>query len=441
MGIRVAMAGLGCAKNMVDAERMLFDLHTAEYEIVADVGNAEVVIVNTCGFIKDAKEEAIETILEYSELKKEGRLKGIVVTGCLAQRYANEIREQMPEVNCVLSPGYNKRIGEAVDIAAQGGTLELFNKPEELLLEGDRVITSPDGMAYLKISDGCDNRCTYCTIPSIRGPFRSRPMENILAEAKDLIAAGYSELVLIAQDTTRYGEDLYGKLMLPELLKQLCALEGLVWLRSLYFYPDRITDELLEVMAAEDKIVKYIDLPLQHASAKVLKAMNRRGNAAGYLALLEKIRTKIPGVVLRTTFIVGFPTEDKAAFEELAEFVRQARFDRMGCFIYSREEGTPAAEIVGGASEKTAGKRRDLLMLEQGRIMEQINQKRLNQTAKVLVEGFDKYAECWYGRSAAEAPEVDGKIFFTAKSKPVAGQMIDVFLDEVIDYDMMGHRS
>jgi len=440
LGIRVAMAGLGCAKNMVDAERMLFDLHTAEYEIVADVGNAEVVIVNTCGFIKDAKEEAIETILEYSELKKEGRLKGIVVTGCLAQRYANEIREQMPEVNCVISPGYNKRIGEAVDIAAQGGTLELFNKPEELLLEGDRVITSPDGMAYLKIADGCDNCCTYCTIPSIRGPYRSRPMENILAEAKDLLAAGYSEIVLIAQDTTRYGEDLYGKLMLPELLKQLCALDGLVWLRSLYFYPDRITDELLEVMAAEDKIVKYIDLPLQHASAKVLKAMNRRGTAAEYLELLEKIRTKIPGVVLRTTFIVGFPTEDKAAFEELAEFVRQARFDRMGCFIYSREEGTPAAEFVGGASEKTAGKRRDLLMLEQGRIMEQINQKRLNQTVKVLVEGFDKYAECWYGRSAAEAPEVDGKIFFTAKSKPVAGQMVDILLDEVIDYDMMGHR-
>lgn len=440
MGIRVAMAGLGCAKNMVDAERMLFDLHHSGYEIETDVSNAEVVIVNTCGFIKDAKEEAIETILEYSELKKEGRIKGIVVTGCLAQRYANEIREQMPEVNCVLSPGCNDRIGEAVEIAAKGGNLELFNKPEQLSLEGDRVITSPDGMAYLKIADGCDNRCSYCTIPLIRGPFRSRPMENILAEAKDLLAAGYSELVLIAQDTTRYGEDFGGKSLLPQLMKQLCQLEGLVWLRALYFYPDRITDELLEVMATEDKIVKYIDLPLQHASAKVLKAMNRRGTAAEYLALLEKIRAKIPGVVLRTTFIVGFPVEDKASFEELAEFVRQARFDRMGCFIYSREDDTPAADIVGGASERTAGKRRDLLMLEQGRIMEQINEKRLHQTVRVLVEGFDKFAECWYGRSAAEAPEVDGKIFFTAKNKPVSGQMVDVTLDEVIDYDMMGHR-
>lgn len=437
MAIKAAINSLGCAKNLVDAERLLAKLHQGGIEITTEIADADVMIVNTCGFILSAKEEGIETILEYVELKKEKRLKGIVVTGCLAQRYFEEMRESIPEIDCILTPGCNDRICEAVQAAAEGRTLDLFARPEELELTGDRVVATPDGFAYLKIADGCDNRCAYCKIPDIRGKYRSVPMEELTAEARDLAASGVRELVVIAQDTTRYGTDLYQKPMLIELLRRLAEIDGIEWIRLMYLYPDKITDELLDYMAGEPKIVRYIEMPIQHSEEKVLAAMNRRGNEQSLLQTLEKIRRKLPGVVLRTTLMVGFPGEDKAAFTNLTEFVKKARFDRLGCFVFSPEEDTPAAAMPNATSAKTAERRQEIVMLEQSVIMEQINRARIGSTVRVLVEGFDKYAETWFGRSAGEAPEVDPKIFFTGKGI-APGQMVDVKLTDVVDFDMIG---
>ena len=438
MAIKAALNSLGCAKNLVDAERLLATLHQGGIEITADVADADVMIVNTCGFILSAKEEGIETILEYVSLKQEGRLKGIVVTGCLAQRYFEEMRQSIPEIDCILTPGTNDRICEAVIAAAEGRGFDAFEQPEKLKLTGDRVVSTPDGFAYLKIADGCDNRCTYCKIPDIRGAFRSVPMEELVSEAADLAAQGVKELVVIAQDTTRYGVDLYGHPALVELLKKLAAVEGIEWIRIMYLYPDKITDELLDYMASEPKMVRYIEMPIQHSDAKVLAAMNRRGDEASLLALVERIRTKLPGAVLRTTLMVGFPGEDKATFQRMTEFVKKARFDRLGCFVFSPEEDTPAAAMTAPrASAKTAERRQEIIMLEQSVIMEQKARERIGKTVRVLVEGFDRYAEYWFGRSTAEAPEVDPKIFFKAKGI-AAGQMVDVRLTDVIDYDMIG---
>lgn len=439
MAINAALVSLGCAKNLVDAERILYKLYSNGINILNDVAGADVVIVNTCAFIDAAKQEGIDTILEYAELKKEGRIKGIVVTGCMAQRYAEDIKKELPEVDCIVSPGNNADICEAVKAAAAGKKLFKVNEPEKLILTGDRIRSTPDGWAYLKIADGCDNRCSYCTIPFIRGKFRSVPMPDLVAEAKELTDGGVSELILIAQDTTRYGEDLYGRQALPELVEKLSEIEALKKIRIMYLYPDRISDEIIDCFANNSKVAKYIDLPLQHADGNVLKAMNRRGDDKTLLALIEKLRERIPGVTLRTTVMVGFPGENKAAFETLLNFVKAARFDRLGCFIFSPQEGTPAAELPGACAERTAKSRMKLIMLTQNEIMEQKNNEKIGQTVEVLVEGYDRWAERWFGRSDADAPEVDGKIFFKAENLN-PGDRVNVKLTEAIGLDLIGEK-
>lgn len=438
MAIRVGMVSLGCAKNQVDGEMLMAALKNAGFETVDDAALADIAIVNTCGFIESAKKESIEEILELAQLKKEGRIKKLVVTGCLSERYQGDIHKELPEVDAVLGIGANADIAEHLKTMMDGETVEVFPEKSKMPLCGDRELSTPSWSAYLKIAEGCDNRCTYCAIPMIRGGYRSRTMESIEEEARKLVADGAREIILIAQDTSRYGIDLYGEYSLAKLMRRLCKIEGLVWLRVLYCYPDSITDELLETMAEEEKIVKYLDLPLQHASAPVLKAMNRRGDRAGLTALMQKVRDKVPGIILRTTLITGFPGESEEDFTELAEFVKEVQFDRLGCFAYSREEGTPAAELPDQLDEEVKEHRAELIMDLQTRIMEERGQRFIGKTLTVLVEGFDRYAECWFGRSAMDAPDIDGKVFFSVEEKPVMGNFVQVEIDDCIDCDLFG---
>lgn len=437
MAIKVGMVSLGCAKNQVDGEMLMAALKNGGFETVADAALADIAIVNTCGFIDSAKKESIDEILELAKLKEEGRIKKLVVTGCLAERYREEVHKELPEVDAVLGIGANGKIVDALQKMMAGEFVEEFPEKEEMPLCGDRELSTPSWSAYLKIAEGCDNRCSYCAIPMIRGGYRSRTMESIEAEARQLAADGAKELVLIAQDTTRYGVDLYGEYSLAKLLRRLCKIDGVRWIRFLYGYPDAVTDELLDVMATEEKVVKYIDLPLQHASGKILKAMNRAGDRASLTALMKKIRERVPGVILRTTLIAGFPGETEADFTELAEFVKDVQFDRLGCFAYSQEEGTPAAELPGQIDQEEKERRAEIIMETQGRIMEKKGQAYIGQTLEVLVEGFDRYAECWFGRSAMDAPDVDGKVFFTAGGKrPVYGSFVRVEVEDCIDCDL-----
>ncbi len=350
MNYKVGMISLGCAKNQVDAEMLLYTLKERGFQFVSDPEEADAVIVNTCGFIESAKQESIDEILELGNLKREGKIKAIVVTGCLAERYQDEITKQLYEIDAAVGIGANDKIADVVLKALAGDKVELFPDKLELPLSGGRVQSTPPYTAYLKVAEGCDNCCTYCAIPLIRGRFRSRTMENVLEEARELAAKGVKELNVIAQDTTRYGEDLYGTPQLAKLLKELCKIDGFRWIRVLYCYPDRVTDELIDVMASEDKIVKYIDLPLQHCNGEILRRMNRRGNRDTLTTLLQKIKEKMPDVVLRSTFITGFPGETEEQFEELAEFANDIRFQRLGCFAYSQEEDTSAARHHHGQS-------------------------------------------------------------------------------------------
>ncbi len=438
MAIKVGMVSLGCPKNQMDAELMLAKLEKAGYTITAESGLADVVIVNTCGFIEDAKRESIDNILEFAQLKKEGQIKRIIVTGCLAERYQQELVKELPECDSVLGLGANGDIVEAVKTVIDGESLHRFPPKECWSLEGDRLQTTPHFFAYLRIADGCDNRCTYCAIPLIRGGLKSRPMENILAEAKKLVADGVKELVLVAQDTTVYGQDLYGETRLPELLRELCRIEGLRWIRLLYCYPEHITDELLDVMASEEKVLPYMDMPLQHASGKVLRAMNRPGDRASLTALIKRIREKVPGITLRTTVMTGFPGETKQDFEELCAFIQDAQFERLGCFAYSAEEGTPAASLPDQVSEKVKCRRRDIVMEEQSRISDRHNEAMIGKTLTVLVESFDKYAECWFSRSEGDAPDIDGKVFFIPTSRVQAGDFVQVTVTDTMDWDLIG---
>lgn len=440
MAIKVGMVSLGCAKNQVDGEMLMAALKKGGFETVDDAALADIAIVNTCGFIESAKRESIEEILELAQLKKEGRIKKLVVTGCLAERYRQEMHRELPEVDAVLGIGANGDIASLLKKMMEGEFVESFPDKSKMPLCGARELSTPSWSAYLKIAEGCDNRCSYCAIPLIRGGLRSRTMESVEEEARSLVENGAKELVLIAQDTSRYGLDLYGEYSLAKLLKRLCRIEGLKWLRVLYCYPDAITDELLETMAAEEKIVKYMDLPLQHASGKVLRAMNRRGDRESLLSLIRNIREKIPGVILRTTLIAGFPGETEEDFTELAEFVKDARFDRLGCFAYSQEEGTPAAELPDQVDEEVKERRAELIMEEQSRMMESLGQRWVGKTLEVLTEGFDRYAECWFGRSAMDAPDVDGKVFFTADRKPVPGSFVQVRITDCVDCDLFGER-
>ena len=435
----VGIVSLGCAKNRVDAEMMMYQLNQAGFQLKQDHATADAVIVNTCGFIESAKQESIDEILELAQLKKEGKIKAIIVTGCLAERYNSEIMKELSEVDAVIGIGKNADIGTVVQQALNGKKIEDF--PDKMLLpmEGGRVQSTEQHWAYLKIADGCDNCCTYCAIPLIRGGYRSRKMENIIEEAKRLVRNGVKELNVIAQDTTRYGLDLYGELKLAELLRKLCQIDGLEWIRVLYCYPDRLTDELLDTIREEEKIVKYIDLPLQHCSGRVLRAMNRRGDKESLLTLIQHIREKIPGVILRTTLIAGFPSETDEDFEELSDFVAQARFERLGCFAYSQEEDTPAALMDGQIDEEIKNRRAEIITEQEALIMDAWCETQIGTEIDVLVDGFDRYADCFAGRSPFDAPEVDPCVFFTAPDrKPRPGELIRVRVNDHIDCDLTG---
>ena len=440
MAYTVGMVSLGCAKNQVDGEVLMASLKNAGFLPVDDAALADIAIVNTCGFIESAKRESIEEILELAALKKEGKIKKLVITGCLSERYQKEMHQELPEADAVLGIGANGDIAPLLTKMMEENTyVESFPDKARMPLCGDRELTTPSYFAYVKIAEGCDNRCSYCAIPLIRGGYRSRTMESIEEECKGLVANGAKELVLIAQDTSRYGIDLYGEYSLAKLMARLCRIDGLRWLRVLYCYPDSITDELLETMAQEEKIVKYIDLPLQHASGPILKAMNRRGDRQSLTALMNKIRERVPGVVLRTTLITGFPGETEEDFTELAEFVKDVKFERLGCFAYSQEEGTPAAELPGQLDEEVKAHRAELIMDRQMEIMERQGMELIGKTLEVLVEGYDRYAECWFGRSWRDAPDVDGKIFFTTGGKrPRLGSFVQVMVEDCMDCDLTG---
>ncbi len=438
MSINVGFISLGCPKNQVDAELMLAKLQNAGFNIVDVAYEADVVVINTCGFIEDAKRESIENILEMAELKKEGEIKKILVTGCLAQRYQDEVFSELPEVDGVMGIGANADIVDAINALMSDEKVDAFPDKERMPLDGERLLTTPQHWAYLKIADGCSNCCTYCAIPAIRGGFRSRKMEYIVAEAQKLASDGTKELIVIAQDTTRYGLDLYGELKLPELLRQLNKIDGIEWIRLLYCYPDRITDELLDTMAECDKVLHYIDLPLQHADRNVLKAMNRTGDRESLTALIDKIRDKMPDVVLRTTFITGFPGEDEEAFNNLAEFADDIQFDRLGCFAYSAEEGTPAFEFDAQIDDEIKKHRADVIMEQQFDIFQYKQKLLVGETIKCIVEGYDPYTDSYFGRTWRDAPEIDSVVYFTGKGDYNEGDMVDVEIFDINEYDLLG---
>ncbi len=440
MGITVLPVGLGCPKNQVDLEIMLKKLEDAGFSVAQEAKSADIAIVNTCSFIEDAKKESIESILEMADYKKEGLIKKIIVTGCLAERYKDEIFKELPEADAVLGIGANDSIVSACYAVMENTKVKSFPEKEDLPLDGERVLTTPPHWAYLKIADGCSNNCSYCAIPSIRGKFRSREMANITAEAKTLAENGARELILIAQDTTRYGEDLYGELKLPELLLSLCEIEGVEWIRLLYCYPDRITDALLDVMASQSKVLKYLDIPMQHADGKILKAMNRSGDKNSHLSLIEKIRSRVAGVVLRTTLITGFPGEGEEEFAALSEFVNEAKFDRLGCFAYSKEEGTAAASLENQVDPQTAKTRCEIIMEQQYDIARENNKKYIGETLDVVMESYDGYADCFYGRAYMDAPDIDAQIIFTSEYAISEGEIVPIQIFAVAEtgYDLYG---
>lgn len=435
---KISMVSLGCPKNQVDAEMMLASLKNGGYDIAAEESEADAIIINTCGFIEDAKKEAIENILEAARYKKTGKCRALIVTGCLAERYRDDVTEEIPEVDVCVGIGSNGRICDIVKNAIEGKKQNCYGEKYELDLNADRILGGYPFSTYLKVADGCDNCCTYCAIPKIRGRMRSRRIEDCVAEAKILAERGVKELIVVAQDTTAYGEDIYGKAMLPELLRELCKVEGLHWIRTLYTYPDRITDELLDTVASEEKLVKYFDIPIQHVNGEILKRMNRKGDYNTLSALIDKIREKIPGVTIRTTLITGFPGETEEQFSELARFVKEKRFERLGCFTYSAEEGTVAAEFADQTDEQTKVDRMENIMELQLTVAAEKNEEKIGSVTEVLVEGWDDYIKCYFGRTPADAPDVDGKIFFMADRPLVLGDFVKVQINDCIDYDLLG---
>ncbi|MBQ2766100.1 MAG: 30S ribosomal protein S12 methylthiotransferase RimO [Clostridia bacterium] len=438
---KVGFVSLGCPKNQLDTEVMLHELYSAGYEIVSEEIEADVIVINTCGFIESAKQEAIDNIIDIGWLKENRKLKGIVVTGCLAERYRDEIFDQLPEVDAILGVGSIHNITAAVESVLDGKKYSSYEDKNTVKLGGERIITTPEYYAYLKIAEGCDNRCSYCAIPSIRGSFRSRPMEDIVAEAKTLEGIGVKELVIVAQDTTRYGLDLYGEYRLAELLTRITEETSIPWIRVLYCYPDKITDELVEVFATNPRVLKYIDLPIQHISDNMLRAMNRHGDGKMIREVVKKLRERVPGMVIRTTVIVGFPGETEEDFAELCEFAKEARFDRLGAFTFSREEGTAAYDMENQIDEQTKQDRYDIIMRTQGDINEEQNEAAVGSTVEVLCESYDPVSEAYYGRSAADAPEIDGKVYFRAPRGSVSdGEFVKVKITEAVDYDLVGDK-
>ena len=442
--MKVGFVSLGCPKNQLDTEVMLHEVATAGYEITPDETEADVVIINTCGFIESAKKESIENILDIAWLKKNRSLKAIIVTGCLAERYRESILEEMPEVDAVLGVGSIHNIVEAVEAVTvkrkKGSKRKYtsFEDKEEVRLGGDRILTTPEYTAYLKIAEGCDNRCAYCAIPAIRGKFRSRTIEDIVKEAKDLEALGVRELNIVAQDITRYGLDLYGSYKLAALLRAITDNTSIPWIRLLYCYPDKITDELVAEIRDNDRILKYIDMPIQHISDNMLTAMNRHGDSAMIRDVIKKLRKEIPDIVIRTTFIVGFPGESESDFTELCEFVKESRFEHLGVFPYSREEDTPAYDFDGQIDEQIKQDRADIIMREQLEINTQNNEKMVGKVITVLCEDYDPVASVHFGRGVADAPEIDGKVYFKAERRVAPGSFVKVKIREVLDYDLFG---
>ncbi len=438
MSKKIGMISLGCPKNQVDAEVMLSRLKNGGFTVVNDPFDADLIIVNTCGFIEDAKRESIENILDMVSYKDECPELKVLVTGCLSERYQSEIFNEIPEVDGVVGIGANDDICEICQKVLDGEKAEIFPPKENLSVEGDRILTTPPYVAYLKIAEGCSNHCTYCAIPSIRGPYRSRTSTSVIAEAKKLADSGVKELVVVAQDTTRYGEDLYGKNSLVPLLKVLSQINGIEWIRLLYLYPERIDDALINEIAENDKIVKYLDIPMQHCSENVLKRMNRHGNRESLTALVKKIREKIPGVTLRTTFIAGFPGETEAEFNELCEFIEEMRFERMGCFAYSEEEGTPAAKLDGMLDDEVRRERADVINERQSEILDELNESLIGKTLATVVEGYDAYSDAYYGRTYMDAPEIDTQIIFTCGYELNDGDIVDVEVINVVDGELTG---
>ncbi len=437
---KISMVSLGCPKNQVDAEMMLHLLKEAGFELSSEEAKADAIIINTCGFIEEAKKEAIENILEAARYKTEGNCKAIIVTGCLAERYKDDVTEEIPEVDVCVGIGKNKDIAEIVKNALNGKFGNAFGQKYELNLNTPRILGGVPYSTYLKISDGCDNCCTYCAIPKIRGRMRSRTIEECVNEARRLAESGVKELTVIAQDTTAYGTDIYGEPKLCELLKELCKIEGLHWIRTLYTYPERISDELLDLIKKEKKLVKYLDIPIQHSNSEILRKMNRKGDNKSLRELINGIRTKIPEITIRTTLITGFPGETEEQFCELHEFVSEMEFDRLGCFPYSAEEDTVAANMPDQIDEQTKVDRMEHIMETQMTVSANKNKKKCGETVEVLIEGYDDYIKCYFGRSEADAPEIDGKVFFIAKRPLKIGDFVKVKIFDTIEYDLMGEQ-
>ena len=435
---KVGFVSLGCSKNLVDTEVMLYNLHAAGFEITPNEEEAEIIVVNTCGFIESAKRESIDNILDVAELKSWGKCRHVIATGCLVERYREEVWREMPEIDAILGVGSLCDIAEACEAVMRGEKYSSFKDKETSRLGGDRIITTEPHTAYLKIAEGCDNLCTYCAIPLIRGRLRSRTIEDIVAEARDLEAMGVKEINLIAQDTTRYGLDLYGEYALARLVRALTEQTNIPWIRLLYCYPDKITDELIHELKTNPRLLKYMDIPIQHISDSVLLRMNRHGYGAVIRSAVERLREGVPGIVLRTTAMVGFPGETEEDFCELCEFVKEAKFDRFGAFTFSPEEGTAAAEMDGEVDEQTKQDRYDILMQTQLTVAEEKSAERVGSTLTVLCDGYDTVAEIYYGRSYADAPDVDGRVYFKSRRRVQAGDFVEVNITEALDYDLIG---
>lgn len=436
--MKIGFISLGCSKNTIDTEMMLAHLDNADYEITGNAAKAEVILINTCGFIGDAKEESIQTIKEIAKLKKTGKLKKLVVTGCLAERWREQILEKLPEIDAVTGLAGIHQIVDTIRQSFKNEKYQSFGDYEQTSIEGERMLSDDAPYAFLRISEGCNNRCSYCAIPKIRGRYRSRTIESIIEEAQDLEAAGIQELNLIAEDTSRYGEDLYKKNALPELLRRLKEETNIPWIRIFYCYPDKITDELIAEMRDNPRVLPYIDMPIQHISDPVLKRMNRHGDKAQIKSVIEKLRREIPDIVIRTTLIVGFPAETDEQFEELLKFVKETKFNRLGAFAYSREEGTPAYDFTDQIGEDIKQERFDLLMTQQAKISQDYQQSCIGQIRNVLCEGFDEEEDLYVGRDFSNGPDVDGKVFFSCPEPVEAGQFVNVKITDADDYDLFG---
>lgn len=436
--LKIALESLGCSKNLMDAEIMTGILKEKGYEFVEEFAEADIIIVNTCGFIRDAKQESIDTIVELSQLKEFGKLKYLIVTGCLAQRYADELLEEIPEIDAIVGTGNFMNISEIIDrLESEKNVTEIGNIEFAFDETLPRYVSTPEHMAYLKIGEGCSNHCTYCIIPKLRGKYRSRKIEDIVEEAKSLASEGVKELVVIAQDTTRYGEDLYGEAKLAELLEELAGIEGIKWIRIMYSYPESITEKLIDVIAAHDNICSYFDMPIQHASNRVLKRMNRRTSKEDIRNKVDMIRSKIPDAVIRTTVIVGFPGETEEDLEELIEFMKEIKFDRLGAFAYSREEDTPADRMDGHMDEEIKEERRDRVMMVQQAISEEINQKREDKVFEILIEE-EAEEGVYVGRTQGDAEEIDSVVYVNSDEELEIGSFVNVYITEAMEYDLIG---